>query len=373
MNKLKYLFLILLFDFVISNIFFKNTSYWNISEWEKKYWRIPSEIYHHGIMPNIDKIEKWGGQISKRVITNSIGFFDKENRTVLKQNPDKKRILLIGDSFIEGSGLDYKNTFAGLLDNHLGQNYEILNSALGSYSPSIYFKKTQHYLNQGYKFDQALVFLDVSDVYDELFIKFDENGNILTYKETKKRGKLKQNFYSVGNFLRDNTISFRLLNVISDKTELVKNYIKLKIKTSKELNKNFLDTSREEVMFYRMTHIDRGFWTYDLNKFSKIKDGLEQSEKYLGKLFELFKKNNISATLIVYPWPTQIVYGDNFHENYWRSFSKKNNIEFLSMYKYFKSKDNQKFIFNNFLYGDIHWNKNGTKIIFHNIIKNIDF
>ena len=122
-----------------------------------------------------------------------------------------------------------------------------------------------------------------------------------------------------------------------------------------------------------MTHIDRGFWTYDLNKFSKIKDGLEQSEKYLGKLFELFKKNNISATLIVYPWPTQIVYGDNFHENYWRSFSKKNNIEFLSMYKYFKSKDNQKFIFNNFLYGDIHWNKNGTKIIFHNIIKNIDF
>ena len=38
-----------------------------------------------------------------------------------------------------------------------------------------------------------------------------------------------------------------------------------------------------------------------------------------------------------------------------------------------KSKDNKKFIFDNFLYGDIHWNKNGTKIIFENIIKNIEF
>ena len=149
MNKLKYLFLLLVFDFLISNIFLKNTSYWTIPEWEEKYWRIPSKIYHHAIMPNIDKVEKWGGQISKRIITNSIGFFDKKNRKVLKTNPQKKRILLIGDSFIEGSGLDYKDTFAGLLDNHLGNNYEILNSALGSYSPSIYFKKTQHYLKQG--------------------------------------------------------------------------------------------------------------------------------------------------------------------------------------------------------------------------------
>ena len=373
MNKLKFFFLILIFDFIVSNIFFKNTSYWNISEWEKKYWRIPSKIYHHAIMPNIDEVEKWGGQISKRVITNSIGFFDKEIRHVLKANPKKKRILLIGDSFIEGSGLNYEDTVAGLLDDHLGKNYEILNSALGSYSPSIYFHKTQHYLEQGYKFDQALVFLDVSDIYDELFIKFDKNGRILTYKETKKRGTLKRSFYLVGNFLRNNTITFRLLNVISDKSELIKNYIKLKIKTSKNLNKQFFKTNRDEVMYYRMTHVDRGYWTYDEKTFLEIKKGLVQSEKYLIKLFDLFQNNNISATLIVYPWPTQIAYGDNYHESYWKEFSSHNNINFLSMYKYFKSNDNQNFIFDNFLYGDIHWNKNGTKIIFNNIIKNINF
>ena len=98
MKKIKYIVVFLIIDFVISNLILKNLSYWNIIEWEKKYWRIPSEIYHHGILPNIDKNEKWGGQLTKRIITNSIGFIDKINRTVLKKNSEKKRILLIGDS-----------------------------------------------------------------------------------------------------------------------------------------------------------------------------------------------------------------------------------------------------------------------------------
>ena len=373
MKKLNFIILFLFLDFLISNLILKNTNYWNILDWEKKYWRISSEIYHHGLMPNIDKIEKWGGQITKRLITNSIGFIDKQNRNVLKNNPKKKRILLIGDSFIEGSGLDYKDTLAGLLDLHLGEKYEILNSAVGSYSPSIYFKKTEYYLDQGYIFDQAIIFLDVSDIFDELFIKFDKDENILTYEERKNQGKLKTSFYSLGRFLRDNTVSFRFLNLLSDKTEISKNYLKLKFKTSKNLNKGFFETSRDDVMFYRMTHIDRGYWTFNEKKFSYIKDGLQQSEKYLLKLFNLLKKNNISSTLVVYPWPTQIIYGDNYHEKYWKKFSETQKINFLSMYEYFRSEDNKKFILDNFLYGDVHWNKNGTQIIFENVIKNIEF
>ena len=298
MNKVKFIILLLIVDIIFSNIFFKHTSIWQNPDWEKKYWRVPSKVYHHAILPNINQVEIWGGQIQKRVITNSIGFFDKENRIVNKTNKLKNRILLIGDSFIEGSGLNYEFTLAGLLDVYLGENYEILNSALGSYSPSIYYKKTKHYINQGYKFDQALVFLDVSDIFDELFIKFDTDENILTYIETKKTNFFKKSFYSLGKFLRDNSVVFRILNVISDKSELLKNYIKLKYKTSKILNKSFFSVKRDKVMFYRMTHIDRGYWTYNDEKFNEVKMGLKQSEKYLIKLFKLFKENKIKSTLI---------------------------------------------------------------------------
>ena len=92
----------LVIDILISNLIFKNTKYWENSNWEKKWWRVSSKIYHHKILPNIDKKEKWGGKIEKKLYTNSIGFRDKEIREVEKVNLKKKRILLVGDSFLEG-------------------------------------------------------------------------------------------------------------------------------------------------------------------------------------------------------------------------------------------------------------------------------
>ena len=374
MKKIIFILLIaLLIDIILSNLIFKNTIYWSNNSWDKRWWRVSSKIYHHDILPNIDQVEEWGGKLKKRLITNSIGFRDKEIRKISKVNRTQKRILLIGDSFIEGAGLDFEYTLAGMLEKNLGDKFEVLNSAVGSYSPSIYYKKIQHYIDEGFKFDQALVFLDISDIYDEMFIEFDKDGNILTYEETKKRPFHKKIFYSLGVFLRDNSTIFRFLNIISDRTELAKNYLKLKSKTSKDLKKSFLETKRDDVMFYRMTHVDRGFWTYNEHKFNEIQDGLLQSEKYLIKLFELLKNNQINSTLIVYPWPTQIFYGDNYHENYWRNFTKDNDINFLSIYDQFKSENKKDLIFKNFIYGDIHWNLNGTRLVNEKLIKSIIF
>ena len=374
MKKYILFFLSILFlDITISNLIFKNTKYWDNNKWDKKWWRVPSLIYHHDILPNIDQIEVWGGQIKQRLITNSIGFRDKEVRKIEKVNIQQKRILLIGDSFIEGSGLNFEYTLAGQLQRNLGNNFEVLNSAVGSYSPSIYYKKIKYYIEEGYKFDQALVFLDVSDIYDEMFIKFNEQGDILTYEKTKERPIYKTVFYSIGRVLRDNSTIFRFFNILSDRTELIKNYIKLKIKASKELKKGFFKTKRDDVMFYRMTHIDRGFWTFNDKKFNEVQQGLLQSEKYLIKLFELLRENDINSTLIVYPWPTQIYYGDQYHEVYWKNFSEKNEINFLSLYDEFIKENKRDFIFSNFIYGDIHWNLDGTTIVKDKVIKSLKF
>ena len=75
MKKIKFIIIILIFDLIISNLLFKNLPYWNVIEWEKKYWRISSEVYHHGILSNIDFYDP---QLTKRIITNSIGFIDKK-------------------------------------------------------------------------------------------------------------------------------------------------------------------------------------------------------------------------------------------------------------------------------------------------------
>ena len=372
---LKIFLIVLILDSILTGLFLKNTSFWKNEKWEDKSHRIISKVYHHDLKPNVEVYETWGGKLKRKIITNSIGFRDSSKKEIL-ENTEKTRILLIGDSFIEGSGYDYEHTFAGLLQNELGNNYEILNSAVESYSPSIYFKKTDFFLSQGYVFDKALVFLDLSDIYDELFIKFDDNQNIISEipkeKQTLER-KIKNKIYSLGWFLRDNTLTFRIMYLISDKTEEIKNYLKLKLKASKSLNKSFFSTSRDDAIFYRMTHIDRGFWTFNEDKYLEVSQGLAQSEKYLKKLFELLNQNKIDSYLIIYPWPAQIQYGDKKHSPFWEKFSKSNNINLINLYDIFKSENNREFIFDNFIYGDIHWNKKGTLKVFNEIIKRINF
>ena len=154
MKKFVLIFIsVLAVDVIISNLIFKNTKYWENNKWDEKWWRVSSSIYHHDILPNTDQIEVWGGKIKQRLITNSIGFRDKEVRKIEKVNIQQKRILLIGDSFIEGSGLNFEYTLAGQLQRNLGNDFEVLNSAVGSYSPSIYYKKIKYYIEERYKFD----------------------------------------------------------------------------------------------------------------------------------------------------------------------------------------------------------------------------
>ena len=371
-STFKVVLVIIILDLLISAFFLKKTVIWKNNNWEDKYWRIESNIYHHDLLPNIDVFEKWGAGLEKRLLTNSLGFRDFSNKKIQKIS-NKKRILLVGDSFIEGAGYDYEHTIGGLLQKKLGDEYEILNSAVGSYSPSIYYTKINYFLSEGYKFDQALVFLDISDIFDELFIKFDSQGNIMTEKRAKNRSKMKIAIYSVGDILRDNTMSFRIMYYLSDRTEIYKNFLKLKYKASKFYNKSFFSTNTDDVMFYRMTHIDRGYWTFNEEKFSEVKKGLKQSDEYLKKLFLLFKKNSIKSHLIIYPWPTQIEFGDDKHIKYWKKFAKENDVNLIDFYDEFSNKNSKDFIFEHFIYGDIHWNKKGTDIIFKGLLKKVNF
>jgi len=371
-KKFRIILIIILLDLLVSAIFLKNTELWKNNDWKNKYWRIESNVYHHDLLPNIDVIEKWGGNLQKRILTNSLGFRDFSKKKIIKIS-NKKRILLIGDSFIEGAGYDYEHTIGGLIQNKLGHEYEVLNSAVGSYSPSIYYSKINHFVSKGYKFDQALVFLDMSDIYDELFIKHDSDENIIVEKKSKDRSILKTKFYALGHFLRDNTMSFRIMYLISDKTEIYKNFLKLRYKASKLYNKKFFSITMDEVMFYRMTHIDRGYWTFNEEKFQEIKKGLKKSDYYLKKLFSLLKENSIKSHLIIYPWPTQIEFGDTKHINYWKKFALENKINLIDLYDEFSSEMPKDFILNNFIYGDIHWNKEGTKIVFDALFKKINF
>jgi len=79
---------------------------------EQRY-RIAHPYYHHDLAAGYDGTGAWG-PIRYAVRTNSLGFRDARVREVPGRT-DRLRVLFPGDSFIEGLGIDYDSTFAGLL------------------------------------------------------------------------------------------------------------------------------------------------------------------------------------------------------------------------------------------------------------------
>jgi len=371
-KKYFYFFLILLFvDFFLTNFILKRTYLWKKINITDQHWRIKSNIYDHDLKPNVNVTNNWQ-LFSYSFLTNSLGFRDSKNKIISKKNNEnKKRILLIGDSFLEGMGYEYEKTLAGLIEDNFKNNYEIFNSGVASYSPGIYYLKTKYYLDKGYEFDQAVVFLDLSDIYDEFFYYYNPDKTKIINHELaqKKSSSIKKYLYNSFVFLKSNTVFFQLLFQISDQAEIYKNYIKLKYKASKEFQKSFFSTSFEEVMFYRMITVDRGHWTYSENNYLKVTDGIFKSKYFLKKLFKLLNDHQIKSYLVIYPWPSQIYYGDKYHQTIWKEFASENNINFISLYNEFDFLNSKKTILENFILGDVHWNSEGTKKIFNGLLK----
>ena len=53
----------------------------------------------------------------------------------------------------------------------------MLNAGVSSYAPSVYYEKLKYFLDAGLTFDEAVVYIDISDIHDEgILYSYDKNG-----------------------------------------------------------------------------------------------------------------------------------------------------------------------------------------------------
>ena len=126
------------------------------------------------------KDARWGNRIYE-VKTDSLGFKNRSMKTV-SLTTNKHRLLFMGDSFAEGIGVEYPNTFVGIIESALASEVvEVLNGSATSYSPIIYWRKIKHLLEDvGLRFDEAIVYIDISDAQDEArYYELGDNGNVV--------------------------------------------------------------------------------------------------------------------------------------------------------------------------------------------------
>ena len=95
------------------------------------------------------------------ILTNEFG-----HRFNGKTKSSEKKIFFFGDSHVFGLGVDYDNSFVGIVDNS-ALNHRVFNFAVPSYSPLVYLYQLQEILNQDIIPNKIVLHLEITDIHDE--------------------------------------------------------------------------------------------------------------------------------------------------------------------------------------------------------------
>jgi lysophospholipase L1-like esterase len=313
-----------------------------------KQYRTAHPRFHHDLRPNVNVNARWG-PLSYHIATNSLGFKDERPRQVAPI-ASQRRWLIIGDSMTEGVGYTYAATFVGQMTALLrqqGESVEILNAGVSSYSPIIYFKKTVALLEQGLHFDEVIVFLDISDIYDEADIyTIDDAGHVI---ERARQVTVARSMEPWRAVFRDNSVLYGLPRLFRTWWQFNR--------PSAELESNWL------------LRYPRGNWTVDESLWLAYgQRGVAQAEAYLTQLAQRLRKEGIAMTLVVYPWPNQIFYGDlpSRQETIWQRWAREHQVQFIDLFPDFIGADpqqNKTAILSYYIPNDMHWNEAGHRYV----------
>ncbi|MBN4080379.1 SGNH/GDSL hydrolase family protein [Beggiatoa alba] len=327
------------------------------------HYRRTHSVYHHDLAKNIHHyLAEWGKQ-DYLIDTNSLGFKDRSNLNIPLVSASK-RILLIGDSFTEGVGIKFEFTFAGLLQQHFKtSNIEILNAAVSSYSPIIYYRKIKYLIERsGLKFDAVVVFIDLSDIEDEaLGYKFDNNGDVITKGNASNLGAAPGK--PGNNKILNDTKSDSRSSPLSMKEFFTQyTYFLGRLRNLAALLKSKTHSWQEAL------NKRRAMWTMDETLYNEFgKQGLEIAAKHMSLLKAYLDAKNIPLTVAIYPWPDQI-YNNDIHSKqviFWGSWGKQHKVDIINLFNVFiPAREPENTIKQYYIKGDIHWNKAGHEAVF---------
>jgi lysophospholipase L1-like esterase len=320
----------------------------------KNVLRIYNPIYSHTLKSKYDGFDIWGPH-RFRFLTNSLGFRDASTRDV-PLVADHKRIVFIGDSITEGVGVPYEKTFVGRFASAF-PNLDVLNAAVVSYSPSVYYEKLKYFLGVGLSFDEAIVYIDISDIQDEAIkYSYDEHGVLqMRWKTPEEKDWWERAFY-VADFL---------------------NQVRLSQQWARRIENASLQDLMHSGVYSRDFNGGRADWTFDAKApgygSMGVEGGIQKAKQQMNRLHQTLSRHGIALSVGVYPWPQQLLYdSENSRQaKIWREWCagkcKRFFDHFPAFFRY-KRKDPE-FIRSLFIWGDVHYNARGNQILAEDLIK----
>ena len=379
-NFFKNIFIILLITLLTDIVvFFFTSSEIKASLFVNRAHRIKSFYYHHDLRNKAYFYDIWGYERYK-IFTNNLGFKDKSNRNVEFK---KNNILFIGDSFTEGVGLPFEDTYVGIIASKLKNvDTEVLNAGVQSYSPKIYYAKLYDIIyRKKYPISHVVVMISGGDVYDDYYKYGEVNSeNLLLHQDF-------QNKYVINliNFIKGNTLTYQLITRITPPKvipELIKSFFQEKdeIKNYSTKENELKRIKDDEIMSFELLKRSDYEYFYDDEKFLEWgKDAIDESSLYIKKIDSILKEKNIkldilysqSAPLVlIEPIEKNLNYLINSFEKSLNNSSAKFHYirDFTTIYSSRIEAYKELFYI-----GDVHLNKKGNTEIAKEIINKLNF
>ncbi len=326
-------------------------------------FRCSNPYYHHDFLPDQNAETTWGDR-KYRIITNSLGFRDKAVREVPLAST-QQRILLIGDSFIEGMGVPYQYSVAGILGESLKADaIEVLNAASVSYSPKLYFLKTRYLIEQKrLAFNEIYVFIDISDPHDEIIYKYWEPA----------QGALAAGLNALDNFFQRH--SFLYGYVAARRRMNRQKAVSNLFPAERSAEAQFWVQDLKEYVRRADPEKDRFLWPNKPSAFDEWgREGLALCGKYMAELQQLCARHGIRLTIAVYPSPYQLTRSNlaGIAVTYWRTFAEERKIDFLNLFPVFIGNEAPEIVYAKyFIKGDTHWNEAGNRLVAEAVLEHI--
>lgn len=331
-------------------------------------FRCSHPYYHHGFRPNVSSTTRWG-PYEYAIHTNSLGFLDSAPREVPLES-DKRRILVIGDSFVEGIGLPWEQGFVAELERRLGPEIEVLNAGGVSYCPMIYELKVRYLIEEvGLRFDQLVVFIDISDIQDEV----NYQSFVPHLPSLADRVGARAHAFLSANSLT----TYAVEELLRKKRGGVSTAIDPSKMVSADIEFYYQDLEAYKDGGQEVVEIGRWEWTFSKPLLEAWgRKGLRLAEEDMSELVDLCKAHGIGVVVCVYPSPAQIIARDlnSIQVQTWRHFTKEKQVGFMNLFPKFIGEEvgRAREVYREyFIEGDVHWNPAGHRLVAEELLKHL--
>lgn len=308
-------------------------------------------FYHHDLPPGFNGEKEWG-PLRYQLQTNSLGFKDDQTGAI-PLRADRHRILIMGDSFTEGVGCSHAETFASRFEQLLrerGVAVDVQNAGVLSYSPKLYYNKVRYLLhNAGLKFDELIVFIDMTDIQDEVrYVTFTPTGDFgisTSYLVNFADAQIKQHSFT---------------------------YFSLRRLYQSRHQPAFEDLPLEDLVLHDQEFldnwsIDRIGWAFSDDLYRQWGEkGVHLALRHMDALYQLCRENDIRMNVAIFPWPRQILErrGIDLHVRTWTDFCAQRGIPLLNYFPLFAEQGAPVEVLRNYyIPGDVHWSRGGHHFV----------